>query len=110
MKLSLIAAIALSTLMAFFAVQNSQQAHVTFMGWYFDSALVIVLLISFVVGVLSALLAMLPASVQKSILISRLKSQLSECSRKTTLLEKELADKPAPPVIQEVSTSQRDAA
>lgn len=110
MKFSLIAAIALSALMAFFAVQNSQQTHVTFMGWYFDGALVIVLLISFAVGVLSAILAMLPGSVQKSIEISRLKSQLSECSRKTTALEQAVANESAFQTNQEISTTQHDAA
>lgn len=88
MKLSLIAAIILSLLMAFFAVQNSQQTHVTFLGWYFDGPLVIVLLISFAVGALSALLIMLPGSLQKSIEISKLKSQLSKCSHKIESLEK----------------------
>lgn len=46
MKFALIAAIALSVVMAFFAVQNSQQTQVTFQGWYFDAPLAFVLLLT----------------------------------------------------------------
>ena len=38
MKFALILAIALSVIMAFFAVQNSQHAQVSFLGWSFDGA------------------------------------------------------------------------
>lgn len=88
MKFALIAAIALSVLMAFFAVQNSQPTQVTFMGWYFNESLVIILLLSFGAGVLATLLAMLPGSLRKSMEIARLKSQVLECSSKLHDLEK----------------------
>lgn len=88
MKFALVAAIALSMVMAFFAVQNSQSAQVTFMGWYFNGPMVIILLLTFGSGVLATLLAMLPGSLRKSIEIKKLKSSLSECSAKTATLEK----------------------
>jgi len=88
MKFALVAAIALSMVMAFFAVQNSQSAQVTFMGWYFNGPMVIILLLTFGSGVLATLLAMLPGSLLKSIEIKKLKSSLSECSSKTAALEK----------------------
>lgn len=46
MKFALIAAIVVSAVMAYFAVENSQQTQVTFLGWYFDAPLVIILLLS----------------------------------------------------------------
>lgn len=88
MKFALIAAIALSIMMVFFALQNSQPTQVAFGGWYFNGSLVIILLMSFGAGVLAMFLAMLPGSVRKSIEISRLKSQLLEYSSKLQDLEK----------------------
>jgi uncharacterized integral membrane protein len=90
MKLSLIAAIVLSLLMAFFATQNSQPTKVTFLGWFFDGPLVVVLLLTFAVGVLAALLATLPGAVSKKLEVSRLKARLAEGDRKIGLLEKQV--------------------
>jgi uncharacterized integral membrane protein len=78
MKFGLIAAIALSVVMAFFAVQNSQHTQVTFLGWSFDGPLVIILLLTFGTGVITTLLAMLPGSLRKSIEISKLNSRVAE--------------------------------
>jgi len=89
MKFSLIASIALSLVMAFFAVQNSQQAQVTFMGRYFDGPLVIILLITFAVGVLSMFFAMLPGFLRKSFEISALKSRITVLSSQLKTLEKQ---------------------
>jgi len=88
MKFALVVAIALSVVMAFFAVQNSQHAQVSFLGWYFDGPLIIVLLLSFAVGAVAAFLAFLPGSLKKSMEISKLKSSLLVCSRKVESLEK----------------------
>jgi uncharacterized integral membrane protein len=87
MRVSLVAAIILALLMAFFAVQNSQPTHVTFLGWYFDGPLVIVLLLTFAAGAITALLATLPGSLRKTIEISKLKSRVAEGSRKIESLE-----------------------
>lgn len=89
MKFALIAAIAVSAVMAFFAVQNSQHAQVTFLGWYFDGPLVIILLLTFGSGVVATFLATLPGSLRKSIEIKKLKSALGECSSKVETLKKQ---------------------
>lgn len=86
-KLAMIAAIILAAAMAFFAVQNAQHTQVTFMSWYFDGPLVIVLLLSFGAGVLTTLLALLPGSLSKSVEMSKLKSSLADCMTKQKLQE-----------------------
>ena len=88
MRLSLMAAIILALLMAFFAVQNSQPTHVTFLGWYSDGPLVIILLLTFAAGAITALLATLPGTLKKTIEISKLKSKVAEGSRKIESIEK----------------------
>lgn len=88
MKFAFILAIAVSVVMAFFAVQNSQQAQVSFLGWYFDGPLIIVLLLSFSAGAFAAFLAILPGGIKKSLEIKKLKANLLECTRKIEALEK----------------------
>lgn len=91
MKVSLIMALILAILMAFFAIQNAQQTQVSFMGWYFNGPLVIVLLLSFTVGATAAFLAMLPGIVRKSLEVSTLKARLLELQQRVALLEKKPA-------------------
>lgn len=88
MKFALIAAVVLATAMALFALANSQQTQVTFLGWYFNAPLVIILLLSFGTGVIATWLAMIPGSVRKSIEISKLKSSVADHSAKREALEK----------------------
>lgn len=88
MKFALFASIAVSALMAYFAVQNSQPTQVTFLGWYFDGPLVIILLMSFGAGVLATFLAILPGSFRKSMVISKLNAQLTVNASKIAALEK----------------------
>jgi uncharacterized integral membrane protein len=76
MKLTFIAALVVAALAAFFAIQNSQVATVTFFGWYFEASLVMVLMITFAAGALTAMLIMIPASMKKSLEIKRLKAQI----------------------------------
>lgn len=92
MKFAFIVAIAVSVIMAFFAVQNSQQAQVSFLGWYFDGPLIIVLLLSFTAGAVAAFLSVLPGGLRKSIEIKKLKANLLECTRKIETLEKASAN------------------
>ena len=89
MKFALIAAIVVSAVMAYFAVENSQQTQVSFLGWYFDAPLVIILLLSFGAGVIATFLASLPGSFRKSREISKLKARLTENTAKIEALEKE---------------------
>jgi len=92
MKVALIAAFVIALVMAFFAVQNSQHTQVTFLGWYFDAPLVIILLLTFGTGAVTSFLAILPGSVRKSVEISKLKSKLTECSSKLDVFERNETD------------------
>jgi len=89
MKFALVIAVILSLIMAFFAVQNSHHTQVTFMGWYYDAPLVIVLLLAFAVGALSAFLAILPGSLRKSMEISKLKAAATASASRLEALERE---------------------
>ena len=101
MKSALFAALAVSVLMAFFAAQNSQHAQVTFLGWYFDAPLVIILIISFGAGVLATFLAAIPGSLSKTMKISRLNLVITENRSRIEALEMQL---------QESRRSENDAA
>jgi uncharacterized integral membrane protein len=92
MKVALIAAFVIALVMAFFAVQNAQHTQVSFLGWYFDGPLVIILLLTFGAGALTSFLAMFPGSLRKSIEISKLKTRLTECSAKLTVFEQKETD------------------
>lgn len=92
MKFALIAAIAVSLLMVFFAAQNAQHAQVTFMGWYFEAPMVIILLLSSSAGVLAAFLTVIPGSVSKSYKISKFNSVVAENASKIEKLEKQLLE------------------
>jgi len=81
MKLAFIAALAVAGLAAFFAVQNAQVSKVSFLGWYLEAPMVMVLLITFAAGVLTTMLSLLPASLKKSLEIKRLKAQLQSASQ-----------------------------
>jgi uncharacterized integral membrane protein len=97
MKITLIVAVVLSIVTAFFALQNMQHTQVTFLGWYFDGPLVIVLLITFGAGVITTFLAMLPGSMRKSRDISKLNALLAEYSSKLSALEKQQRAKESQP-------------
>jgi uncharacterized integral membrane protein len=88
MKVALILAFAIALVMALFAVQNSQHTQVSFLGWYFNGPLVIILLLTFGSGAITAFLAMLPGSVRKSIEISKLKTKLTDHSAQLAVLKK----------------------
>ncbi len=65
MKLSLVIALCLTALVVIFSVQNSQPVQVTFIKWYFEGSLVVVLLLTFMAGVAAAYLASLPGRIRK---------------------------------------------
>lgn len=76
MKLAFVISIVVASVAALFAVQNAQYTQVSFLGWYFEAPLVMILLITFASGAVSALLAMLPGSVRQTFEVKHLKSQL----------------------------------
>jgi uncharacterized integral membrane protein len=100
MKLAFIASIVVAALAAFFAVQNAQVAKVSFLGWYFEASLVMVMAITFVAGVLATILIMIPASLKKSLEIKRLKAHMPHASPAP----------PAPTVPPALQTGARDEA
>ena len=66
MKFALFVALGLAALTTLFAVQNAQQTQVSFLGWYFEGPLVIILLMTFAAGAVTAYLAVLPGYIRKS--------------------------------------------
>jgi uncharacterized integral membrane protein len=76
MKLALVASVIVAAITTLFAAQNAQHTQVTFLAWYFEAPLVILLLITFASGVVTAFLATLPGSLRKSLEIKRLKAKL----------------------------------
>lgn len=74
MKLSFAVSIILSALAVVFALQNALPAKVTFLYWSFEASLVIILLLTFVAGVLSAVIASVPGYI-------RMRRELSACKR-----------------------------
>lgn len=60
----MILSILIALLMTFFSVQNAQTVRVSFLGWFFDSPLAVVLLISFAAGALTSALASLPSRIR----------------------------------------------
>jgi len=61
-QLYLIGFLVLAAAIAIFAIQNSGEAVVKFIGWQFHSSLVVVVLISTAVGVIMAVLLSLPGT------------------------------------------------
>ena len=85
-----IIAIILTGLVALFSVQNSQPVKVTFLQWYFEGSLVIVLLLTFVTGLVTAYLFSIPARFRKA-------RELTECRRRVRELEGKGAERKEPP-------------
>lgn len=77
MRSGLIIALLLAIMTALFAVQNSQSTQISFLQWHFNGPLVVVLLITFLSGVITALLVTIPGSISKTMEISRLKGELA---------------------------------
>lgn len=84
-QLYLIGFLVLAVAIAIFAVQNSGEAVVKFIGWQFQSSLVVVTLISTAVGVIMAILLSLPGTF-------RLRARLREQARRIAELEQRLQE------------------
>ncbi|MFH1146609.1 MAG: LapA family protein [Pseudomonadota bacterium] len=65
MELYLILALIITATVVTFAIQNSQIATVTFLFWTFNQALVLILLLFFAGGILTAFLLTLPRRIRK---------------------------------------------
>jgi uncharacterized integral membrane protein len=76
MRSTVIVALAIIVVAAFFALQNSQVIQVGFLPWTFEGPLVIVLLITFAAGVIAGWLAAIPSTWKKSRQVAELKREL----------------------------------
>jgi uncharacterized integral membrane protein len=83
-------AIILTGLVALFSVQNSQPVKVTFLQWYFEGSLVIVLLLTFVAGLVTAYFFSLPARFRKA-------RELADCRSRIRALEGKVSEGKEPP-------------
>lgn len=99
MKFALVLAIALAALMVTFSLQNAQTVQVHFLAWYFEGALVLVLLMSFTVGVLTMYLASLPARFTRSRQLAEYRRELETCNRSVDRLQPGEKDD-TPPEVQ----------
>jgi lipopolysaccharide assembly protein A len=82
MSFTVIIALALTAFVALFSIQNAQQVQVNFFKWYFEASLVIVLMLAFAIGLVTAALLSVPSRIRKS-------RDLAECRRRVRDLEKE---------------------
>ena len=82
-QLYLILFLVLAVAIATFAIQNSGDAVVKFIGWQFHSSLVVVVLISVASGVVMAVLLSLPGTF-------RLRTRLRETTQRIAELEQHL--------------------
>jgi putative membrane protein len=89
MNISLVFSLLVALVAVVFAVQNAQPVRVTVFSWYFESSLVVLLLLSFAAGVLAALLASIPGRVRKN-------SELREYRRREEQAQKKGAKSPPP--------------
>jgi uncharacterized integral membrane protein len=84
MIFSLLAGIVLGALAVLFILQNVAIVTVTFLGWHFTASLALVLLTTLLVGLISALLILVPSLLRDLMYLSALK-------REKKALEDELA-------------------
>ena len=78
MRFTVIVALALIVLVAFFSMQNSQVIQISFLMWTFEAPLVIALLITFAAGILSGWLTAIPSTMKKSRKVAELKRELKK--------------------------------
>lgn len=89
MNFALYFAIFFSTLVVAFALQNSQLVEVQFLFWRFEGALVLVLLLTFAVGLLTMFLAALPGHFRIRSELRTLKMELERFHRQAELVRTE---------------------
>ncbi|CBE69707.1 MAG: LapA family protein [Candidatus Methylomirabilis oxygeniifera] len=82
-QLSLIGFLILAMIVAIFSIQNSGEAVVTFIGWQFQSSLVVVILISTALGAIMAIFLSLPGTF-------RLRMRMREQAQRIAELEQQL--------------------
>jgi uncharacterized integral membrane protein len=78
MQSFLIVALGLAILTVIFALQNAIPVGVTFLVWKFEGSLVLVLMLTFALGVLVSLLLSIPAILKRRSAISNQKKKMEE--------------------------------
>jgi len=78
MRFTVIVALVIIVLVAFFAMQNSQAVQVSFLMWTFEGPQVIVLLITFAAGIVAGWLTAIPSTMKKSRQVAELKRELKK--------------------------------
>lgn len=91
MKFALFFAILFSALVITFSLQNSKLVQVQFLHWYFEGALVFVLLLTFAIGLLAMFLAALPGAFRRRSELKSLKKELEKSNRNIQQQQTEFA-------------------
>lgn len=86
-QLYLIGFLILAVAIAIFAVQNSGEAVVKFLGWQFHSSLVVIVLISTAVGVIMAVLLSLPGTFRARARLREQAQHIAELEQRLRELE-----------------------
>lgn len=73
MRFMLVVAIVLVSIAAIFALQNAQPVSVNFLKWSFEASLVIILILTFAAGALTAFLVSIPGRVRSMKEVSELR-------------------------------------
>lgn len=81
MKSMFVVAILIAALAITFALQNSQVVQVHFMYWYFEGALALTLILTFIIGSIAAFFAMMPGFFKRRHEITVLKRQLEQLQK-----------------------------
>ncbi|CAG0976861.1 lipopolysaccharide assembly LapA domain-containing protein [Geobacter sp.] len=92
MRFALFLAIVLTALVVTFSLQNAQPVQVQFLAWYFEGALVLVLLMTFVAGAATMYLASLPRRFARGRELADLRRRLEESRRQGDRLQAEKGD------------------
>lgn len=94
--LILLVALLIVIIAVVFALQNAVPVTISFLVWQLEGSLALVLLASFMLGVLAALLVTLPGMIRRGATIVSLKRQVSGQEKAISSLEKEQAKAAAP--------------
>jgi len=104
-QLYLIGFLVLTAAIAIFAIQNSGEAVVKFIGWRFQSSLAVMILISTAVGVVMAVLLSLPGTFRLRTRLREQAQRIAELEQRPREVEPKPIERPAPNVGDEYGTS-----
>ena len=97
-QLYLIGFLVLTAAIAIFAIQNSGEAVVKFIGWQFHSSLVVMILISTAVGVIMAVLLSIPGTFRLRARVREQAQRIADLEQRLREVEPKPIERPAPNV------------